>query len=64
MDTKTQISTPTRKPRPTKSFKALIIFSVFAATVSGGIREWPSYLSDRVFIIAYRARRGWHVLIA
>ena len=36
---KTQISKRTIKPQPTKAFRALVIFNISAATVSGGICE-------------------------
>ena len=42
MITTMQISRPTLKPKPTKTFKVLIIFSIFTATVSGGIHKLTS----------------------
>jgi len=42
MNMKTQTSSPTRKPKPTKIFKALVISNIFTATVSGVIYELTS----------------------
>jgi len=38
MNTKTQISRLTRKRKPTKAFKALVIFHTFTATVGSVLR--------------------------
>ena len=44
LNTITEISRPTRKPKPAKAFKAVVIFNIFTGTASGGIHELSIYL--------------------
>jgi len=50
MNTKIKISKPTRKPKPTRGFKALVIFDILTATVSGGICKLTSLQIGNLWI--------------